>query len=61
MIGPNLNNFRSEIYEWILQCNWREDIDADYLDELTDRSLIRSLNCNYSGGFKQFIKDSAFN
>jgi len=49
---------RAAIIEWALDCEWREEVNAEYLEAMSDAQLIRAINRHYAGGFKQFLGDS---
>lgn len=43
--------------DWAKDCQWAEDSDSDFIDELTDLQVIKGVASNYAGGLPQFIID----
>lgn len=43
--------------DWVNDCQWREDADNDFIDELTDLEILKGVNRHYEGGLTSFILD----
>lgn len=44
--------------DWAKDCEWAEDQDSDFIDELTDIQVLKGVNQNYNGGLVQFLADN---
>jgi hypothetical protein len=47
-----------EMREWASDCTWVEDSygDDDWMDEMSDIQIIRSVHRNYDGGINSFLR-----
>jgi hypothetical protein len=43
--------------DWAKDCQWADDTDSDFVDELTDEQVIKGVQQHYDGGLTQFVKD----
>ena len=43
--------------DWVNDCQWQEDTDNDFIDELTDIEILKGVNLHYEGGLASFILD----
>lgn len=47
----------TEMRQWVAECQWRDVVDQDDADELTDKQVLRGVAKHYSGGIEQFLSD----
>lgn len=47
-----------EMREWASDCSWSEDdyYDDDWMDEMSDIQIIKSVNRFYDGGLPAFLR-----
>lgn len=44
--------------EWAKDCQWNDDIDNEFIDELTSTQVLIGIEKHYDGGIAQFLLDS---
>ena len=49
---------REAVIDWVLDCQWQDEPNREYLESMSDAQLIRAINRHYAGGFIQFLGDS---
>lgn len=58
MSAPLTPATREAIIDWVLDCQWQDEPDREYLESMSDAQLIRGINRHYAGGINQFLEDS---
>lgn len=45
----------ADMRSWVAECVWRDIIDPEDIEDLTDYEIVRGIDLNYEGGVRAFI------